>query len=68
MFNGDGTQISDGTACVTTLLDYMLPAMAVAPGTNVADAWSGKGNVVQEESALALRARSEPEHLQKINT
>ncbi|KAK5711100.1 hypothetical protein LTR17_018557 [Elasticomyces elasticus] len=41
--------------------------MAVAPGTNVADASSGEGNVVQEDSAPLLRARSDPEHLQKIN-
>ncbi|KAK5674010.1 hypothetical protein LTS10_013231 [Elasticomyces elasticus] len=68
MFNGDGAQISDGTACVTILLDYMLLAMAGISGKNVADASSGAGNVVQEESAPTIRARSEHDHLEHINT
>ncbi|KAK5675061.1 hypothetical protein LTS10_012134 [Elasticomyces elasticus] len=68
MFNGDGAYISDGTACVTTLLDYMLLAMAGVSGKNVADASSGSGNVVQEESAPAIRARSDRDHLERVNT
>ncbi|KAK5728073.1 hypothetical protein LTS12_027371 [Elasticomyces elasticus] len=41
--------------------------MAVAPGTNVGDASSGSGNVVQEGSAPPPSARSEAEQLQNIN-
>ncbi|KAK5721467.1 hypothetical protein LTS12_027590 [Elasticomyces elasticus] len=67
MFNKDGAQISNGTACVTSLLRYMLAAMAVAPGTNVGDASSGSGNVVQEGSTPPPSARSEAEQLQNIN-